>query len=72
MNTNRDLTHEKRSRPPWYYYILCAFALSVVIAILKNALNIETEGWLRVALMMFFIFFLPRQIWNYKSEKAKK
>lgn len=69
MKNDRELTHEKRSGPPWYYYVICAIAFSVFITILKNALNIETEGWLRVALTMFFIWFIPRQLWEHKQEK---
>lgn len=69
MKNDRELIHEKRPGPPWYYYVISVIAFSVFTTILQNALGIETEGWLRVALTMFFIFFIPRQMWERKQEK---
>lgn len=70
--SGRDGIIEKKARVPWYYYILCAFAFSATVVAIQSIFGIVVEDWLRLILSVYFIFFLPRQIWEAKSSASGK
>jgi len=69
MNTDKEIKTENRTRAPWYYYLLGLFLYSVTTTLLKLVAHVNGGGLLELALVGFFIIYLPRQMWESKNNK---